>query len=390
MYAKKTTLLFVTICTSLFVHAQTKVDKKALQELADACKRTHSTALSVWVDGKPYKDYSFDSTGNDRALTYSAQKSIISLAIGKLIDEGKPIELDSPVYRYYPEWKQGLKKTVTIRQLLNHTSAIECNEADPDGWDPKDVVQYALCASIIDTPGHYFLYNDHAVDLLRGVIERVSGEKMDAYIKHSFFDPMDIKDFSWTYDAAGTPTNLSITTAELVKFGQLMINKGTWNGKQLISEHWVDLSLKQSQPFAPNYGLLWWRIPDKIIYTVDEDLLHQFKAAGVSDDFITKYSSLKGTYENVNIPDKKLKEVFGDNWKEILDKELYAYYPRRAKWGFSDNYTGYKAEGWRGQYVVFYPEKHIVACRMARESPSYNDQTDEFRDFEQYVNRLVK
>lgn len=390
MSAKKNTLLLIMACSALLSQAQTKIDKKALQDLVDACKRTHSTALSVWVDGKPYKDYSFDSTGNNHALTYSGQKSIISLAIGKLIDEGKPIGLDSPVYRYYPEWKQGLKKTVTIRQLLTHTSAIECNEADPDGWDPKDVVQYTLCASLLDTPGHYFLYNDHAVDLLRGIIEKVSGEKMNVYLEHSFFEPMDIKDYSWTYDAVGTPTNLSITPADFVKFGQLMTNMGMWNGQKLISAHWVDLSLMQSQPFAPNYGLLWWRIPDKIIYTVDDDLLQQFKMAGVKESFITKYSTLKGTYENVNIPDEKLKSVFGNDWKSVLDKELYPYYPRRAKWGLSENYVGYKAEGWRGQYVVFFPGKHIVACRMVRESPTYNDQTDEFRDFEQYVNRLVK
>jgi hypothetical protein len=56
----------------------------------------------------------------------------------------------------------------------------------------------------------------------------------------------------------------------------------------------------------------------------------------------------------------------------------------------SDHYIGYKAEGWLGQYIVIYPEKNLVACRMIRNSASYNAQTDEFRDFEQYVFKLVK
>jgi hypothetical protein len=56
----------------------------------------------------------------------------------------------------------------------------------------------------------------------------------------------------------------------------------------------------------------------------------------------------------------------------------------------SDRYIGYKAEGWLGQYIIIYPAKKLVACRMVRESPAYNQQTDEFRDFEQYVFKLVK
>lgn len=382
----KSLFLLTLVLFSLQSTAQ-KIDQKALQELVKVCRDTHSVGLSIWIDGKPYKDYVFDST-DGRAATYSAQKSLISLAIGRLVDDGRIASIDSPVYKYYPEWKQGLKKTVTVRQLLNHTSAIECNESDPDGWDPADAVQYALCASLLDTPGHYFLYNDKAVDLLRGIVQKASGQKLDAYIADVFFKPMGISDYKWDYDKVGTPVNLLISPAALVKMGQLVLNKGTWGGKPLVSEQWLRESMKQGQPFVPNCGLLWWRIPEKTIYTVDDDLLAQFRAAGVPEDFVKKYSALKGRYEDVNIPDEKLAAIFGKDWKTVLDQQLYAHYPRRAKWGMSDTYIGYKAEGWLGQYVVIYPEKNLVACRMIKQSSS-SDNT-ELRDFEQYVYKLVQ
>jgi len=380
--------IIVLLCFRPQLHAQTKVDQQALRQLVQVCRDTHSTGLSIWVDGHPYKDYSFDTVG--RAETFSGQKSLISLAIGKLITDGKLASIDSPVYRFYPEWKQGLKKTITIRHLLNHTSALECVQTDPDGWDPEDVIKYALSASVVDTPGHYFLYNDHGVDLLRGIIERISGQRMDRYIAAALLDPLSIHDYTWEYDKAGTPVNLVITPAEFVKLGQLVLNKGIWNGKQLIAAEWIKQSLEQSQPFVPNYGLLWWRIPHNIIYAVDDELLGQFRKAGVAEDFIQKFSALKGEYKDVNIPDDKLAKVFGDDWKSVLNKELYSHFPRRAKWNMSSDYIGYKAEGWLGQYIVIYPEKKLVACRMIRRTPGYNEQTDGLNDFEKYVYALVK
>jgi hypothetical protein len=170
----------------------------------------------------------------------------------------------------------------------------------------------------------------------------------------------------------------------------LVLNRGKWNNDVVISPGWIDQSLMQGQPYVPNCGLLWWRIPEKIIYVVDEDLLKEFRSAGVSEAFIAKFRDLRGSYDNVNISPEALTKLFGPNWQSVLDKELYPHYPRRARWKMSDEYIGYKAEGWRGQYLVIYPGKNIVACRMVRDSPTYNANTDEFRDFEQYVYRLVK
>jgi CubicO group peptidase (beta-lactamase class C family) len=370
------------------VVGQDRIDQKALNELVEACKRTHSTGLAIWYQGKSFKTYSFDSS-NNMAGSYSAHKSLINLAIGKLVTDGQLQSIDSPVYRFFPEWKQGLKKNITIRHLLNHTSGLEYDQNDPDGWDRPELIQYALATSVVDTPGTRFLYNDRAVDILRGIIKKVTGKTMDQYIKEKFFIPLEIKNYNWVYDSAATPINLIINPAEFVKIGQLTLNSGQWNGKQVVSEGWIKESIAQAQPFVANCGLLWWRIPEKITYIVDEQLMQEFRNAGVSLGFIEQFRKLKGVYENVNITEEKLVAVFGNNWKGILNKELYPYYPRRAKWKMSDNYIGYKAEGWLGQYIVVYPGKQLVACRMIRQGKDYDPSRDEFTDFEKYVYSLI-
>lgn len=376
-------LCLLALCYMQLAYAQ-KIDEKALQRLVAAAKASHSAGLCIWVDGKLYKNYVFDDTSS-RCAAYSATKSIIALAVGKLVTDGQLSSIDTPVYAYYPEWKQGLKKTITIRHLLSHTSAMRYVDADPDGWEPQDIIRYALSAELVDTPGHYFLYNDQAVRLLHGVIEKIAGMPMDVYINKTLFSPLGIADYHWEHDQAGHSNLLYIAPAELVKMGQLVLDKGRWQGRPLIARAWIDTMLAQGQPFVPNCGLLWWRIPEKILYVVDDELLEAFRQAGVSEAFIQKFSTLKGEYENVNIAPEKLVATFGANWNAVLDKELYPYYPRRAKWGLSDTYIGYKAEGWLGQYLVVYPHKKIVACRMVRNSDAYNEQTDAFQEFEKLV-----
>lgn len=389
MIGKTIAVIIAILSVVPFAQAQHRVDKTALQQLVSICKDTHSSGLSIWLDGKPYKDYVFDDS-NANTPAFSAQKSLISLAIGKLVTDGRLGGIDTPVCHYYPEWKQGLKKTITIRHLLNHTSAIEFAESDPDGWDPANVIQYALSADIVDTPGNYFLYNDKAVNLLRGIIEKLSGQRMDKYIAAEIFKPLGIIAYSWEYDKTGTPVNLVISPAEFIKLGQLVLDNGMWNGRQIISAAWINQSMQQAQPFVPNCGLLWWRIPESVIYVVDDELVAEMKAAGVSAAFLEKFATLKGEYRDVNIPTDKLVAVFGKDWNAVLDKELYPHYPRRAKWGFSEAYTGYKAEGWLGQYLIIYPGKKLVACRMVKQGPAYQQGKDELRDFEKMVYGLVK
>lgn len=362
-------------------------NRSAADSLKKACKESHSESLSVLFNGKPMISYSLNRSQKPVAC-YSVLKSIASLSIGKLIADGKITGIDQPVADFYAEWKQGIKGQITVKHLLNHTSGLD--EGDNDFYKSDDLVKTALSSKIVDTPGTKFLYNTKAFLLLLGVIGKASGEKTNRFIEQSIFIPLGIKNYKWDHDAAGNVRELFSTSSELVKVGQLILNEGSWEGRQLISKDWIKSLMQPSQPFAPDNGLMWWLIPETIYYIVDDALLEEFKQAGIKQDIIDKFKLLKGEYINVNIPPDKLKAVFGDDWANFLNKEFYPYFPVRSRRKHGSKIIGYKAEGYLGQYIVIYPEKKLVAARMVNMTGQYKIETDEMLDFPAYVYKLVK
>ena len=380
-------LLFILTFNKLY--AQTAISQPALDSLTIACKKSHSASFSVFFNGRSVTDFTLNKD-NKQTECYSVLKSIASLAIGKLITDGKLTNVDKPVSDFYPEWKQGLKRKIIIKELLNHTSGIEFHEENPEDFGSRDIVQFALCASIVDTPGTKFLYNTKAFSLLLDVIGKASGIKTDNYIEQNIFEPLGIRNYKWAYDSVGNVKDLLTTSTELVKIGQLVLNNGSWNNYQLISKDWISQMLQPSQPFVPDCGLLWWLIPETIHYIVDDSLLAEFKQAGIKQSVIDKFKLLEGDYVNVNIPPDKLKAVFGEDWQSFLDKEFYPYFPVRSRREYSSKIIGYKAEGYLGQYIIIYPDKKLVAARMVRKTDQYKVETDEMMDFARYVYKLVK
>jgi CubicO group peptidase (beta-lactamase class C family) len=237
-----------------------QINKQALDQLLDAAQKSHTDALVVFKDGKQYDEWYFGKKpGKIEAM--SATKSVVNLAIGCLITQGKIKSVDQPVCEFYPEWKQGRKKNITIRHLLNHTSGLQnLPRSDIEIYPSPNFVQLALTAELSDDPGTAFAYNNKAVNLLAGIVQKASGKRMDLYIKDEIFTPLGITDFSWTLDKAGNPhgmAGLQILPADFAKLGQLVLNRGKWNGKQIIAQSWFDISMRPGQEFEPTCGLLW-------------------------------------------------------------------------------------------------------------------------------------
>ena len=259
-----------------------------------------------------------------------------------------------------------------------------------DWEDARDIVQVALCTDLVSLPGDYFNYNNKASILLLGLIGRASGVEPNKYIEQKIFAPLGITNFEWDFDDAKNVRGLSTTSSELVKIGQLVLDKGVWKGERIVSEEWLDQSLKPAQPYVLNCGLLWWIIPERTEYIVDDTFIEELKGADIPQELIDKFELLRGRYTEVNISNDKLEEVFGKNWEAFLQEEFYPYFPARSRREYSSEVIGYKAEGWLGQYIVIYPEKHIVAARMVENSETYRSGTDEMRDFEKYVYNVVQ
>jgi CubicO group peptidase (beta-lactamase class C family) len=128
------------------------------------------------------------------------------------------------------------------------------------GDEPALTVKLALAAELYTPPGAAFTYNNKSVNLLSGIIHIATGQPLDDYVRDHFFKPMGIKSWQWTRDDAGNPyamADLALYPEDFAKFGTLMLQKGQWNGKQLVPMAWIEQIGLQSQPYEPDYGLLW-------------------------------------------------------------------------------------------------------------------------------------
>lgn len=242
------------------------MNQQALDTLQQRAAETHSDALIVLQHGQTICAW-FSKRSRAPIHLMSCTKSIVGLVFGCLLDNGCLTSLDQPVATLYPEWKQGQKTTITIRMLLNHTSGLQnVPNAGLEIEPAPDVVQLALAAELDFVPGSAFSYNNKAVNLLAGVVQRITGQALDQYVSEVLFAPLAITEYEWLKDRSGTPyvmAGLSLPAADFARIGQVVAQTGRWEGKSVVSAAWVEELLKQSQPYRPRHGLLWWRLLDE-------------------------------------------------------------------------------------------------------------------------------
>lgn len=371
------------------------IESKVLQEIKTRAKETHSDALIIMQSGKILHEDYFGQKPHPIYIA-SAGKSLVALAIGKLLDTKRLDSLDQPLWTLFPEWKQGQKKEITVRMLLNHTSGLQNNpnasiELEPaPTYKVKNVVQLALAAEITAIPGTKLEYNNKAVALLGGVIEKASGRKMDKFFEEEFFQLLGITEYDWIKDEAGNPTAhgaFILKPRDLLKFGEVMLNKGMFNGKRILSETFKQEAWKQQQPFSPIWGLLWWRLPKFEKRVIDEEIVKSWKNTGVDSGFINQLKPIHGiTFESKFDFFAALSKILGENWSTILNEKLVGN-AQSSKRIYSNEIVAYYADGYRGNYLVIIPDKEIIAVRCA-DNEGFNYNTDFFEDFVILISKL--
>ncbi|HOY20483.1 MAG TPA: serine hydrolase [Haliscomenobacter sp.] len=383
-------LLSFVLATKIF--GQASIDKASFDTLINKAQWTNSSALVVYLDGKLYNERYFGKK-EQKIEAMSSTKSIVSYAIGKLLTDGLIRSIDQYVYEFYPEWNEGLRKEITIRHLLNHTSGLQNNpNTTVEIYPSKDFIRLALDAEVLEKPGTMFRYNNKAVNLLAGIIEKASGRKLDVYLKENLFNPMGITDFNWAKDKSGNPQGMAgfqVLPEDFAKLGQLFINKGVWNDKPLINKTWFDDMIKPSE-LEPTCGLLWWIIYKKKTAIVDDAHIAILKRIGLPDNVLTKLATLKGTYTDSAWKTVAAKEIVNS---EIWKKE-YMDILQNNNIGLSrkeyDEPIGYATRGNYGNYMFVNPAKKLVVVRMITEqayTKSNNNKSD-FNDFFDLVSNL--
>lgn len=388
------TICLISIVT--FGHCQ-QIDSIILEEVKTKSAASHSDAVIIKQNGKIIFEKHLSEKESPIYIA-SAGKSLTSLAIGKLIDKKLLDSLDQPVYKIYPQWKQGRKKDITVRMLLNHTSGLQNNpnasielEPAPDN-KINNIIELALSAELSDRPGEKVNYNNKAVALLGGIVKELSGKSFDQFFVDEFFKPMNIEQYAWIKDKSGNPTvhgAFVIKPSDLIKFGELVLNKGTYSGKRIISEEWIKESLNQGQDFTPIWGLLWWRLPEYEKRIVDDEIWTSWEEVNVDKEFLKKVKVIKGKlYETKYDFYNDLEQVLGENWNQVLNEKLPVGV-KSSKRIYGNEIKAYYADGYRGNYLVIVPETKIIAVRCA-DFNGFNFKTDFFPEFVNLMSKLGK
>lgn len=214
---------------------------------------------------------------NTRNPIKSVAKSIMSIGVGIAIDKGLLSSIDEPICRYILEFNQcrdPFHKVITIKHLLTMTSGIFWNGGvhyhgpmfeqmrHSGNW----ISHIGDCA-VTDPPGTNYKYKEWDVILLAKVLDRICGDMFD-FINENLYKPLGIRSERWYksdcgvyYSVADGDENESLsnlTASDMLKIGQLFLQKGKYNGKQIISYDYINQAVSPSQT-KEGYGYLWWR-----------------------------------------------------------------------------------------------------------------------------------
>ena len=221
----------------------------------------------------------FDHDATTRHDLRSASKSVISLLVGIAIDRKLIASAEEPVVKFFPDYasvKSAGWDQVTIRHLLTMSSGMQWDENR--GWkDPKndephlagetDPMRYILSKPIAAPPDTVWTYSGGSTDLLGTILERVSGKPLEAFAREVLFDPLGISDWEWMKYGNGkvaSAIGLRARPRDVAKIGQMVLNRGTWSGKQIVAPEWIDQSVRpryQAIGYFGGmmfYGQQWW------------------------------------------------------------------------------------------------------------------------------------
>ncbi len=176
---------------------------------------------------------------------YSVSKSFTSTAIGFAVSEGKLTVYDKVVSFFpgsLPANMNPYLSGLTIKDLLTMSVGQEPDPTVKLALNSDDWVKDFLALPIVHQPGSKFLYNTMASFMLSAIIQKVTGEKVVDYLKPRLFGPLGIKGADWEVNNQGINTGgwgLRLKTEDMAKLGQLYLQNGVWNGKQLLPRAWI-------------------------------------------------------------------------------------------------------------------------------------------------------
>ena len=250
-------------------------DIAALLARFDKDEHPDLKGVVVRVDGAPVAERYFNGDGPGTLHDIrSAGKSITSLLVGAAHDRRLIASLADPVRNYLPEMRGSAIGDVRIEDVLTMRSGLDANdevEASPGNEnrldEAADPIAFLRAVPRAPAPGSHYLYNSLTAYTAGLVVERATRQHGADFARTALLAPLGIERFEWASDVAGHTKgqgNLSITTRDLATIGQMVLDRGKYRGRQVLSARWIEASLRPrvtiaaSDPYADGYGYFWY------------------------------------------------------------------------------------------------------------------------------------
>ncbi len=240
-----------------FVEALDQVD--AMNSVM-VMRHGHVIAEGWWT---PYR-------ASARHSLYSLSKSFTSTAVGLAVAEGK-LSVDDPVLSFFPEDApedpSNNLKSMRVRDLLRMSTG---HQREPGRAGDEPWTKIFLAQPVPFKPGTHFLYNTSGTYMQSAIVQKVTGQTVLDFLRPRLFEPLGIEDPLWEASPQGVSLGgygLSIRTEDIAKFGQLYLQKGMWEGKQIVPTAWIEAATSRQTSNGSNpasdwdqgYGYQFWR-----------------------------------------------------------------------------------------------------------------------------------
>ncbi len=197
---------------------------------------------------------------------YSATKTIVGLLAGIALDEGKIHNLDDPVSTYIPQYTKGKQKEVTVRNLLTMSAGMDWDESyaslfsvTTHGYYGNDLYKLVTELDVNEQPGIQYSYRSGETQLLAFVIEAATGQTLSKYAEEKLWKPMQAeRNAYWLLDKKGGDEKafccFHTTARDIARLARLMLHRGNWNGRQLVSEKYLSEAMTPASYLKDQWG----------------------------------------------------------------------------------------------------------------------------------------
>ena len=286
-----------------------------LKPFIESIEKQNLNVEGVIVHKKGMEESRYRWMPETRRNVFSVSKSFTAIAIGMAIDEGK-LKLASKLCDFFRndevfEEQEIRWNSITLEHLLTMTMGHK------DFSRPKNLKE-ALSYKISNEPGTKFFYDNTCTFLASAMLSNATGEKLRDYLLERLFHPLGIEDPQWRESSDGYTTgatDLFLTSSEMSLFGRFLLQRGNWEGKQLVSSSWIDAATRTQVPTRPNsakpdynlgYGYYFWTCRHGA-----------FRCDGKDGQFIIVIPSLDAVI-SINSDEENLEPILYTVWDHIL------------------------------------------------------------------------